>query len=206
MKNIQIIIALLIIGAGFSCTKTTIAEGTITDAATGLPIPGVSVELKALSGGKVIDIQRGKTNNDGQFGLDIAVRKARYIFLRFGKEGYGEVAGLDLENGDKLRNIEEILYPYDAIIALEMVNASGASEFYHRYTGEFYMGKSDYGPLRTNTLKQGQGASTTEYVKVLGGGQVDIIWDTKSASGNSGTNKHSVFCPRNDTTYVKIEY
>ena len=210
MKVIKLYFALFLLGAGLACTKTTIAEGVVSDAGTGLPIPGVVVELWAVGyrGGNTekIDFQRVKTDNEGRFGLDVEGKKISYVLMYLGKEGYGIVGSQKMENGEKLRNIERVLYPYDATVALEMVNASGASEFYHRYTGEFYGGETDLGPLGHNPLKQSQGADTVEYIKVLGGGLVDILWSTKSSSGSSAEQKYSVFCPRNDTTYVQLAY
>lgn len=206
----KILIALFLLGVGFSCTKTTIVDGIVTDAGTGLPIPRVVVELTAIGGkygNKQIDFQVDKTDSLGRFILDVGGKKMNYASMTFQKDGYGPIDTRLFKSGEKISDMEITLYPYDAVIQLELHNVSGASTFFHHYTGVFYGKETDSGPLAGyGALQLATGAKAVEFMKVLGGGQVDIIWATSQAAYNNAPQKVSVFCPRSDTTIVNINY
>lgn len=211
MKNVSLFTLVLLIAAG--CKKTTIISGTITNSATGAPVEGVSVLLVATRstgpGSEVVSKAETLTDLQGNYSVEVEKKHAESTFLSIEKDGFVKPKIIHFERGSH-ETFDYALNPYDAWLRVTYNNQSVNSikNFYNYYTGTYLEGKIycsamlGCGPFLFQANE-----SRTEIIEIPGGAEITISWDTVKIPGAfQYANRIDTLCPRNDTTFVRIDF
>jgi len=196
-----------------ACKKTTIVSGTITNSATGTPVEGVSVLLVATRstgpGSEVVSKAETLTDLQGNYSVEVEKKHAESTFLSIKKDGFVTPKVILFERGSH-ETFDYVLNPYDAWLSITYKNESVNSirKFYNNYTGVYLEGRIycsamlGCGPFLFQTNE-----SRTEIIEIPGGAEITINWDTVKIPGAAQyANRLDTLCPRNDTTFVRIDF
>ncbi len=204
MKKHTINTIFLFLLVAIACKRTTMITGIVTDRGTGLPIDGVEVHLIASrfakhGGTLVVDKDTLTTGTDGAYALEVSSARADNVFLRYIKKDYIPYSPA-VKRGD-CKQFDAVLNPIDAYINFTIINESQSSELYIGTNGNMYGsgsgGKSFY---RLADIP------STYLLKVPGGDNIQIYWDSEPTSLAKASYTDSIFCPRNDTTEFLLKF
>jgi hypothetical protein len=208
MKYLYLFLLLLFLSLG--CVKPTEYSGRILNAADNSPVEGANCFMNI--GGKFKnnetkgDTDEMKSDSLGNYQLKVKFERADYKFIRIEKTGF-VTKMFDIDYG-KCREQDIVIYPYDAYLSVTFENKSSSvtKNFYYNFTcSEFGIGRecgpAGCGPHPVVALSQ-----QTQVLRVPGGLDIDIIWDTKKVGSIAVPNKVTTFCPHNDTTYITIPF
>ena len=211
MRNFIILIIIIAFPLSFiSCKKHTSFYGKITSSSDNLPIKDAEVTLTLLKGKKgggvdVISKEIQKTDSMGNYMVEIENSRGEFGELYSKKAGYVPVKPKLIQPGD-CDEVDFIFNPYDAWLSVTFENTSitNDKQYFYDYTGAFLYGEiykiSGIGPFELHPNE-----SRTEIEKIPGGADIYINWDTIHTVYTPLRNKLTVFCNRNDTTYVLIK-
>ena len=208
MKNI--FIGLLIM-AGLpcfvSCKKHASYTGIITNGADGLPVKGVEVELRFLTGTKngtrISDSDHQLTDDKGQYALEVKASRAdeNGVLIVKEKEGFAAIKPVLIQPGD-CEELDFTLHPYDAWLEVTFENTSNRTKKYqYNYSGPFLDG-IDYCHSTCGPFTLSPTSKKSEIVKIPGGAEIVVKWDTMST--NNSIKEEKILCNRNDTARLKI--
>ena len=210
MKHLLALTLLLL--ALSACKKHTEYSGTVLSSADGKPVAGARVRLVfGISTGpgesELSASDEMTTDSSGTYLVSCEVK--RYDTRNFLAEKEGFIKFQKLPETNTCEKLDIILDPLDAWLGLEIENTrDDVLLLYPSITGEVYRGLGAYFP-------QGKGPyeipphSTRDInvQKVPGGYDLQLAWAFKVAGDiDSKTEKKIVFCPRNDTTIVKLVF
>jgi hypothetical protein len=208
MKYLYLFSLLLFFCLG--CVKSTEYSGRILNAADNSPVEGARCFMNI--GGKY---QNNETRGDtdvmysdslGNYALKVKFERADYKFIRIEKTGF-VTKNIGIEYG-KCREQDIVIYPYDAYLSVTFENKSSSAtkNFYYNFTcSEFGIGR-ECGPAGCGPHPVAALSQQTQVLRVPGGLDIDVIWDTKKVGSIAVPNKVTTFCPHNDTTYVTIPF
>jgi hypothetical protein len=208
MKHLHLFSLLLFLSLG--CVKSTEYSGRILSAADNSPVEGancfMTINGKFKNNETEGDSDEMNSDSLGNYELKVKFRRAEAQFIRIEKTGF-VTQKLGIEYG-KCREQDIVIYPYDAYLSVTFENKSSSvtKNFYYNFTcSEFGIGRecgpAGCGPHPVVALSQ-----QTQVLRVPGGLDIDIIWDTKKVGSIAVPNKVTTFCPHNDTTYITIPF
>jgi len=194
-----------------ACKKHSTFSGKITNSADGQAVEGVEVRLRFLKGKKgggseLVAKDEQTTSSNGEYALEVEGKNAESAYLDVKKDRYAPSQYKSFDPGD-CDEVDFVLNPYDAWLSVTFENQSDnlAKNIYFNYTGPYlegspYCSNSGCGPFVIQPK-----ASHTEVMRIPGGAEITINWDTKTGAG-SVPNQKAVNCSRNDTTFVTIDF
>jgi hypothetical protein len=196
-----------------ACSKTSTIVGTVTDSGTGMPVPGIKIQISAKKivnvGSKAVDQDEAVTDEKGSYLVEVSGTKSNVDFVFMGARvdnRYVEPAYRLFDIGD-CPNGDYILNPYDAWLHLSIQNTNGLSNtFYYGVTGSMYEGRRYVGPFGSGPFSILPNTSIEHVLRVPGGGYVQIIWDNNKLTSSGIPHLDSVYCARNDTTHYVLQY
>ncbi|MBN8683053.1 MAG: carboxypeptidase regulatory-like domain-containing protein [Chitinophagales bacterium] len=210
MKHLLALTLLLL--ALSACKKHTEYSGQVLSSADGRPVAGARVRLVfGISTGpgesELSASDEMTTDSSGAYLVSCEVK--RYDTRNFLAEKEGFIKFQKLPETNNCEKLDIILDPLDAWLGLEVENSRDTTIMcYALITGVVYQGLGDRFP-------GGQGpyeipAHSSRYIgtqKVPGGYDLEVLWnDERIKSLKEGSNRTPVFCPRNDTTVVKVVF
>ncbi|MBN8683054.1 MAG: hypothetical protein J0L99_10375 [Chitinophagales bacterium] len=211
MKHL-IALSLLLLALS-ACKKHTEFSGQVLSSADGKPVAGTQVRLLfnyGAGGGqtKISAEDEMTTDETGKYFVSCEVKKYDGGALIVKKDNNFLQFSKFVNPGD-CEQIDIILDPLDAWLGLEVENTRDSAVMcYAGITGQVYNGLG-------NVFPGGQGpyeipAHSSRYIgtqKVPGGYDLEVLWnDERIKSLKEGSNRTPVFCPRNDTTVVKVVF
>ena len=108
--------------------KDTIINGRITDAKTGMPIKGVSINYGVWDGGQATGSDQQFTDIDGKFTIEIGYSE-NFSGLTIEKEGYVPKFGFGVTYKKGIvNNLEIKLHPLDATLRMVYDNGSNIAK------------------------------------------------------------------------------
>lgn len=196
-----------------ACSKTSTIVGTVTDSGTGMPVPGIKIQIYANKivnvGTKAVDQDEDITDEQGSYLVEVSGTKNNIhgVILKARVDGrYVEPAYRSFDIGD-CPNGDYILNPYDAWLHLSIQNTNGLSnEFHYVVTGSMYEGRRYVGPFGGGPFSILPNTSIEHVLRVPGGGYVQIIWGNYNFGSSGIPHLDSVYCARNDTTHYVLQY
>jgi hypothetical protein len=203
MANKLILLLTSFILALLACNKDYSAiTGYVRSSADNKPIEGANVTLSfsktRQSGGgmETIASDHQLTGVKGQYSLELTAKDAERGHIKAEKKGFAPMKAIRVDPGDS-KEIDITLHPYDAWLSLTFENWSTQSRTYtYTYTGKYLDSYlycvSGCGPFALSPY-----ASRTVTGLIPGGAEITITWNDN--------NTHTVFCERNDTTFVNIK-
>lgn len=195
-----------------ACKKHSTFSGKITNSADGQPVEGVEVRLRFLKakkggGNDLVAKDEQTTTSNGEYALEVEGKNAESAYLDVKKDRYAPSQYKSFDPGD-CDEVDFVLNPYDSWLSVTFENQSDTVEkdFYFNYTGPFLEDKiqcssSGCGPFVTLPK-----ASHTEVMRIPGGENITINWDTQKTGNTPFSNQKIVFCSRNDTTFITIYF
>lgn len=210
MKNTLLFAFLLLALA--ACKKHTEFSGQVLSSADRTPVEGARISLVffvGLEGGisETVASDEMFTDSTGDYLVSCEVKS--YDGGNFLVEKGGFIKFQKLAYKGDCEQVDIILDPLDAWLGLEIENSRDTTIMcYALITGVVYQGLGDRFP-------GGQGpyeipAHSSRYIgtqKVPGGYDLEVLWnDERIKSLKEGSNRTPVFCPRNDTTVVKVVF
>jgi hypothetical protein len=208
MKHLYLSSLLLFLCLG--CVKSTEYSGRILNAADNSPVEGARCFM-TING----KFKNNQTNGDsdemnsdslGNYELKVKFKRAEAQFIRITKTGF-VTKQIDIDYG-KCREQDITIYPYDAYLSVTFENKSSSTQkdFWYGVTCSEFGGDRECGPNGCGPHPVAALSQQTQVLRVPGGLDIDIIWDTKNFGSIAVPNKVTTFCPHNDTTYITIPF
>lgn len=199
---------LIIVFMFFACKKQSTFTGKVINSADDSPIDGASVTLAFTKNNKGVEetvaIDETTTNSGGEYALEVESGSADHGFLIAEKNGFAPIEGFVFDPGD-CGEQDFVLNPYDAWLSVTVENtSSSAKQFYYNHTGPFLADKI-YAFNGIGPFPIGPQAMFNEIGVIPGGATVYVNWDIIRTGNIPFKNKITVFCNRNDTTFVHIK-
>lgn len=174
---------------------------------------GVSVLLVATrsTGPRSEVVSKAETLTDlqGNYSVEVEKKHAESTFLSIEKGGFVKPKIIHFERGSH-ETFDYALNPYDAWLSVTYKNKSDSSvrNFYNNYTGAYFEGVIHCSPmLGCGPFLFQPDESRTEIIEIPGGAEITISWDTVKIPGAiQYANKIDTLCPRNDTTFLRIDF
>lgn len=210
MKHLLALLLLLL--ALSACKKHTEFSGQVLSSADGKPVAGAQVVLVffvGLEGGVSETVANDEmlTDSTGEYLVSCKVKNYDGGNFVVKKEGFIKFQKLAYK-GD-CEQVDIILDPLDAWLGLEVENTRDSTVMcYAGITGQVYNGLGNVFPGGIGPYEIP--AHSSRYIgtqKVPGGYDLEVLWsDKRITSLKEGSNRTPVFCPRNDTTVVKVVF
>lgn len=212
-RFILLSLSILLLSLSACGKKDTIINGRITDAKTGMPIKGVSINYGVWDGGQATGSDQQFTDIDGKFTIEIGYSE-NFSGLMLTKAGYvpKQGFGMTYKNG-VVNNLDIKMHPKDGTLMLIVENVSGQQD-------SVFVGI--YSPLQNVEYQISEGIINYAEFFLQGMPQqslvfnlsseetIDIFWNFSPMISNSSIKQapfhDSVYVSRNDTTIFSITF
>ncbi|MCC7246394.1 MAG: carboxypeptidase regulatory-like domain-containing protein [Saprospiraceae bacterium] len=209
MKYLPLIFLLSLCCWGCS-RKTTEFSGTIYNSDGNVPLAGAKVSLNLYAdkkgGGSTLSASdEVLTDTDGKYLVSISESDSYTGVILVKKDSFLSSPIFRVSPGDCAEQ-DFTLHPFDAYLSVTFENVSDvAQDFYYRYGqgpyGDDWECYNGCGPFTTQPHQQ-----QTHLIRVPGGDNISVVWDTKRMAAGQVTNLNVIACPRHDTTSVIIQF
>ena len=210
MKNTLLFAFLLLALA--ACKKHTEFSGTVFSSADGKPVAGARVRLYFYYGAgggqtKILAEDEMTTDETGKYFVSCDVNKYDGGALRVFKDESFERFSKPVDAGDCVA-LDITIHPIDAWLGFSVENTRDTTiQCYSSYYGDFFESSghciNGCGPFEI-------APHTTKLIgirSIPGGQEIRVFWDDqKYKEAKFAKNMTPVFCPRNDTTVVKVVF